>query len=206
MAVVSTTYACKACSVDSPVRVSGLKVPDVPISRKNNVFMVSPEEAKRQVEAGLAKPITVKTKTVEDLARDVLVFAVCPKCAARNPEGVALQRAKVWKSRAGGLLLLAVCVVGAWYYPLFGLATPILALFFTLLDVYSRRVQGLPLDRTRTFIGFASSLGLAAFARSQPAYAWLVPFALLGPELVKPQASRDFEWSAAAKRVKPAPE
>lgn len=206
MAAVITTYACKACSVESSVRVSGLKVPDVPISKKNNVFMVSPDEAKRQIEAGLAKPITVKTKSLEELAQEVLLYATCPRCDARSPDGVATQSKKVLQSRVLGLVLLAVCVAGAWLHPTFGLATPILALFFTALDVYARRVQGVPIDHTRTFIGFAGALGLAAFVRTYPSHAWLVPFVLLGPQLFKPQAGSDLEWTEAKKRVSLAPE
>ena len=203
MATVTTTYSCGVCSADSSVRVSDVRVPDVPVRKKNQVVLLSPADAKREVEAGMAKPIPMKTKSPDELAQEALLYATCPKCAARNPRGVAVQKTNVLRSRLSGLLLLSVCVPGAWYFPTFGLATPILALFFTLLDAYSRRVQGVPLDRLRTWIGLVGGLGFAAFVRAYPAQAWLVPFVLLGPELVRPQAGRAFEWALATKRVRP---
>ncbi len=201
MATVTTTYTCEVCSADSSVRVGGVSVPDVPVSKKNHVVFMSPANAKREVEAGLANPIGVKSKGVEELAQEALLYAACPKCAARNPRGVAAQKRKVLHSRLSGALLLAICVPGAWYFPTFGLATPILALFFTLLGVYARKALGVPLERAQIFIGIAGPLAFAAFARAYPGHAWLVPFALLGPELIRPQAGRDFEWAAAAKRI-----
>ena len=202
MAAVTLTYACEACAAESTVRVSGLKIPDVPVNKKNRVFFLPPDEAKRQIEAGTAQPISVKTKSLEELAREVLRFATCPKCSARNPLGVDLQRKLVLKSRMSGLALLAVCMASAWYFPTFGFATPVLALGFTLLNIYTRRLRRLPLDRTLVFIGFAGPLALAAFSRAYPNLAWLVPLPLLGPELLRPQAGRDFEWKAAAERVR----
>lgn len=123
---VRTKYECAACGFASGVTVLGVEVPDAlphhlhreleEIVSENRVAWLSDEKRRAAAAAELR-------------------FATCPRCGARNPQGIVEGRRRAWRLVLGGILLYGVLAVIVAFAPRAILIVPALVMIGIVMNV-----------------------------------------------------------------------
>lgn len=201
MSAATVSYTCAVCKVASEAVVRGLTLADVPVHKGGRVVFLRPQIARAQIDAGLATAIDLPTKSLEDLATERLLYATCPECNAQNPAGVRAQKKAVLHSRLLGLSMLVVTAGAAWWFSWFGLAVPILSLALLFASLVIRLRWKAPLLWPQLATGAIVALAVGWFALRVPNWAWLAPFPLLLPPILRPAEAGPSKWKETLSQV-----
>ncbi len=126
--------------------------------------------------------------TLTDVDELALRYATCPRCGARNPEGVAgLRRSK--RTQASLYLALAV---GAWFLRWIAAAVPALDLVAKPWVVANARRQGVAVSVGAVALGVGVDLAFIAVVVLVPRAAPLVPLVNLALLLARKD---EWEWA-----------
>jgi len=203
----ATTYTCAACNSSSNVEVTDLGDPHRHISDRSRNIMRRGRELQNEFGVGQEKPGDPVDELAHDLleqeARFELRYATCPKCSAKNPEGLAAIRADQRQSLLFGIVFFGVLAVVAWFYPKVALILPFMDLlvFRPMMFVQARKS-----DKPFPFLAFGAGIALDAalialilfFPRAAP----LIPIAGIVRSLFSDSAKNDWKWEEAQKKVR----
>lgn len=180
-------YRCAVCGATSRVEITRLCDP----------IPEPPPRAMVVKQLGATQEPTILSLE----AADRLLFATCPKCGARNPEGVEHQRKEARGSKILNTALLIGLALGAWFVR--WIAVALLA-----LDVVSKprlvalaRKAGKPVSWPRLAANVLIDVALTALAIQVPSTAPLVPLLAL---VIVLRGSSVYEapWHEAAESIR----
>ncbi len=201
----ATTYDCPACHASCPATVTGLADPVASIAprtqdtmRKTRALLV---QVGRREEGDPVDEIAAEV--LEQEARSTLLYATCPRCAARNPEGVAERAADARRWRWITAAILVALAASAWFVRWVAVAMPGLNLLaFRPMAILHARRSGV---RVRWLV-FASSVAVdvacIALVVLVPRAAPLVLLAPAVQVLVRRPAPDEWRWSNAAEKIR----
>lgn len=175
MAEATGRYECAGCGASFGVRVTGLDEPGafVPDSHRQ---LLRDARARHQLAADRAgqplppggDPVAeVEENLLKSFADKVLVYATCPACGARNPEGVAIVRSEARRTRWGTTGFFALVALSSAFWPLSSVVVPVLWTVILSLSVVARRRHGQPAGWADVLVGAAmisASVGVLLFA------------------------------------------
>ncbi len=199
MPSVAITYDCPACHASCAATVQGLDDPTASIAPRTQDTLRRTREV--LVRAGRARegdPVDeVAAEILQQTARSTLVYAICPRCGARNPAGVAERRRWRWITAA----ILVALAGGAWLVRWVALLLPALdLLFFRPLAIVHARRTGLPVRWLTLAAGVAIDLALVAVVVLLPRAAPLVLLVPAALSVVRP--TDDGRWADAAETIR----
>lgn len=149
---------------------------------------------------------------VEELAREMLErearselrYAKCPQCDAKNPEGLAADRADQRQSQLLGLGLFGVLAVVAWFYPNAALIFPgmDLLIFRPMMVVYARKMSDKPFPTGVFIAGILVDILLIAVILLVPRGAFLIPIVGILRSLFTSSSKHEGRWEEAEKKIR----
>lgn len=199
-----TTYTCAACGVRSPIEVSGLAEPArrITVSRDPVVRRIHAERVKAGTVLAPREDEEVISAFLAQEARSRLLFATCPRCGERNPEGVALQAREVRRTRVFNTALFAALTLGAWFFPPLALLLPVSDLaLWKPLAVWTLKKRGESIPLLAMVRDLALDTALIALVLVVPRAAPAVPaLALLQALLLRPDT--EGPWRRTRESIK----
>lgn len=201
----AATYACPACGASTAALVTGLDDPSAFVSDRDRRVLRDIDAIRSGPSA--ADPVaSLEQRLLADQAQRSLRFATCPRCGARNPEGVAHQRAEARSTLLTGLALAALAVPALWYAPrltvVIGAGNALLALFLT----YHGRRAGRPIPYLRLAFSIAVAAATAAVGFVLPRYAPALPVLWILPTLLRRGRVREGQgeqaWDEARETIR----
>lgn len=199
-----TTYACAACGVRSRIEITGLSepIPRVIASTDPVLRRIHAE----QVKAGkVPAPKKGEEPTFPVVTEEILgrvLFATCPHCGERNPEGVALQAKEVRHTRVFNTALFAALALGAWFFPPLALLLPVSDLaLWKPLAVWTLKKRGESIPLLAMLRDLALDAALIALVLVVPRAAPAVPaLAMLQALLLRPDL--EGPWRRSRESIK----
>jgi hypothetical protein len=129
---VAITYECLVCHASCPATVTSFDDPVASIAprtqetlRKTRAILV---RAGREVEGDPVDEIAAEI--LQQGARSALLYATCPRCGAKNPEGVTERARDERRWKWITFAILFVLAASAWFVRWIALVLPGLDLFF----------------------------------------------------------------------------
>lgn len=201
----STTYTCAACATSSNVEVIDLGDPYRHIAEDTRDTMRRVREA--QTRLGTAKPGDPVEELAQELleqeARSELRYATCPKCSAKNPDGLAAIQAERRQTLLFGLIFFGLLAGVAWFYPWAALLLPGLdLLIFRPMMFVQARKNPRPFPIVPFAFGIVLDALLIALIVLYPRAAPLVPIAGIVQSLFGGSSKYDWKWDEAKKKVR----
>lgn len=202
----STTYACSACGQSSNVEVIDLGDPYEHIpERTQNVLRRSRDTQNKLGAERPGDPVDeLALKLLEREARSELRYVTCPKCNAKNPEGIAAIQADQRQSLLFGVVFFGIVAIAAWFYPWVALILPgmDLLVFRPIMFVQARKSDK-PFPVVPFVLGIVFDGLLIALILLYPRTASLVPIAGIVQSLVRRgSAKSDWKWEETRKKMR----
>jgi hypothetical protein len=201
---VSTPYACPACHASFAAMVTGLDDPVASIAprtqeslRKTRALLVQFGRAKE------GDPVDeLAAEILQDRARSELLYATCPRCGAKNPEGVAHRAREERRAKWAGIALVVALAAASWFVHWIALAmlSADVLVLRPMAIVLARR-DGRPVRWLAVVGGVVAEVALIALVARVPHAA---PLVILLPTVVqslrRPEAD-DRRWREAAAKI-----
>jgi hypothetical protein len=141
-------------------------------------------------------------RLLEQEARFELRYATCPRCGAKNPEGVAAERADQQRTRVFGVVLYGGLAAGAWFAPKVAIVLPALDLLvFRPLGAFMLKKRGEPIRVLPLAGALALDGALIALVLLFPRAAPLIPLLALVYSLVRRPEAKEWRWEEAKKKM-----
>jgi hypothetical protein len=183
MAEATGRYDCKRCGASFGVRVIGLDEPSAFVSDSHRRLLrdararhqLAAERAGQPLATGTDPVAEVEQNLLESFGAKVLVYATCPACGARNPEGVALVRGEARRTRWGTSVFFGLVALSSAFWPVASLALPVVWTVILALSVVTRRRQGHATRWTDLLAGTAVIFASASLVFFAPRAAFGVP-------------------------------
>lgn len=201
----STTYTCSACNASSDVEVIDLGDPYEHIPERSRDALRRGREAENKL--GHDKPgdpvEEVAQQILEQEARAELRYATCPKCSAKNPEGLAAIQTERRQTLLFGSIFFGTLAAIAWFYPWAAMILPAMDLLvFRPMMVVQIRKSGKPFPIFPFAAGIALDALLIALIVLYPRAAPLVPIAGIVQSLFSRSTKHDWKWEEAGKKLR----
>jgi hypothetical protein len=194
-------YACPACGGSSAAIVTGLSPPAELVPTQTRETLARTEALLEA--SGRARQRPIDEAVLEAQAGVHLLYATCPRCGARNPEGLAAQANERRFGRLGVLVLCGGIALGAWYRPLVALVAPGLSLVMRAVGLVVARRQGTPPRWPVLAAALAFDAALVALVFAAPRFAFAMPLALATWSMLKSWRVGDEErWRDAAGQIR----
>jgi hypothetical protein len=203
---VSIPYECSACNASCAAVVTDLDDPSASIDAATQDTLRRLRASRVQAgEAPEGDPVAeLAAKILQERAREELLYATCPRCGAKNPEGVVehARRERRWTAITAAILL--ALAAGAWFVRWFAIGLPVIDLVVIRpLAIRQARQSGQPVR----WLSFASSVvvdvALIVLVVLVPRAAPGVPLVSLVSLLVRRLVERDDRrWREAAGRIR----
>ena len=202
----STTYVCPACAFSAPVEITDLGDPYAHIPEDSRSALRRVRETENRL--GHDKP----GDPVDELANELLAqagrselrYATCPKCGAKNPEGLAADRADRRQTLLLGGGVFVILAVIAWFYPKAALFLPGMDLFVfrPIMFVQARKNTDKPFPTGLFIVGILFDLGLVAVILYLPQVAFLIPVVGILQSLRSGSSKYEWRWDEGAKKIR----
>lgn len=201
----AATYSCPACGASTDAIVTGLDDPSTFVSDRDRRVLRDIDAIRREPSA--ADPVaSLEQRILADQAQRGLRFATCPRCGAKNPEGIAHQAAEARRTLITALALAAIGVPALWYAPwltvVIGAGNALLVLFLAL---HGRR-SGRSIPYLRLALSIAVAAATAAVGLVLPRFAPALPVLWILPTLLRRGRGREEQeeqtWSEARDTIR----
>lgn len=219
---VPLTHACAACGASTAAVVTGLPDPAELISERHRQLLrevsatrqhLEGEQARLRAargeespEAGRGPAADPVEETEQELARELaqkrMRFATCPRCGARNPEGVEAQRVELLHGRLILAAIFVVLTLGIWYAPRLALALAAVQVLQSVVFPIVARRAGYPVPYLSAALGVALGLAFGAVGWYFPAYAVALPALWVAPSLLRNRKAPEEPWKEAAQTIR----
>lgn len=204
MASCSLSYDCPACHASTQALVTGLTEPTASISQSSQETLRKLQAAKERLGAAPeGDPVdSLAAEILEMSARRQLRYATCPRCGARNPEGLDDQAIEQKRSRITGGIVGAALALGVWFFPSLAFALVALAAFLTVLMALVARRQPAPFPWL-VFLGNVGVTGaLLAGAIYLPRAVVAMPLLLGARSLFYKPKDAEAPWKEATESIR----
>lgn len=219
---VTLTHACAACGASSAAVVTGLQDPADLIPERPRQLLREVSATRQHLEAEQARlraargeespeargcPAADPVKETEqalarELAQKRMRFATCPRCGARNPEGVEAQRAELRQSRLILAAIFVVLTLGIWYAPRVALGLAAVQVLQSVVFPIAAHRAGYPVPYLSAALGVALGLAFGAVGWYFPAYAVALPALWVAPSLLRNRRAPEDPWKEAAQTIR----
>lgn len=201
----ATTYTCSACNSSFPVEIVDLGDPHRHIPESSQRALRGLGGAGNHVGGHSADdPVEeLAQRLLEQEARSELRYAICPKCSARNPDGIAADKAEQRRTMIFGLGFFGIIAVVAYFYPYAALLLPgiDLLVFRPMMFVMARK-NPRPFPVLTFLAGIALDIALIAVIFLYPRAAPIVPLAGILQSLLGKSKKNDWTWDEAQKKIR----
>lgn len=204
MASCSLSYDCPACHASTQVLVTGLPEPTASISQSSQETLRNLQVAKERL--GVAPegdPVdSLAAEILEMSARRQLRYATCPRCGARNPEGVDDQAIDRKRTRIIGSIVGAALAALVWFFPSLSFVLVALVAFLTVLMALVARRKPAPFPWL-VFLGNIGVTGaLLAGAIYLPRAVVVMPLLLGARSLFYRPKDAEAPWKEAMESIR----
>lgn len=183
-----TTYACAACGVSSKIEITDLREPvrRLSIHRDPVIRRIHEERVRRGKVPKPKKGEDVSYPVITEEIHQRVRYATCPRCGARNPEGVALQAKSARATRSFNVALFAALAVGAYFIPYLALLLPVSDLvLWKPLAIWTLKKRKQPVPLGGVVRDVAIDVALVALVVLLPRAAPVIPALAMGYMLVR---------------------
>lgn len=204
----AATYSCPACGASTDAVVTGLDDPSTFVSDRDRRVLRDIDAVRDGAHgAPAADPVaSLEQRLLADQAKRGLRFATCPRCGARNPEGIAHQAAEARSTLLTGLVIAAIAVPALWYAPrltaVIGAGNALLTLYLALRG----RRSGHPIPYPRLALSIAVAAATAAVGFVLPRFAPGLPLLWILPTLLRRGRGRaeheEQAWNEAKETIR----
>lgn len=201
----ATTYTCAACNSSFPVEIVDLGDPHRHIPESSQRALRGIGGAGSHVGGHSADdPVEdLAQRLLEQEARSELRYAICPKCSARNPEGLAADKVDRRQTNLFGLVFFGIIAAVAYFYPYAALLLPGIDLFvFRPMMFVMARKNPRPFPVLTFLAGIALDIALIAVIFLYPRAAPLVPIVGIVQSLLSRSQKGDSKWGEAQKKLR----
>lgn len=140
---------------------------------------------------------------LEQEARFELRYATCPKCSAKNPEGIAAIQADKRQTLLFGIVFFGILAAVSWFYPWAALILPgIDLLVFRPMMFVQARKNDKPFPVVVFTAGIALDAALITLILFVPRVAPLIPMVGIVRSLFGGSTKDDWKWDEARKKVR----
>lgn len=204
MASCELIYDCPACQASSRVVVLDLPEPTANISRRTQESLVKFQAIKERLGAPAEDDPVDKlaTEVLESVARIQLKLAICPRCDAKNPAGVAAQASEDRTTRIVTAVVCAALSLGSWFYPAIAFVLPAIFVFMTVFLVVITRAQGKAIPWRGFAVNFVMSAACMTVAIAFPRAAAALPLAYGIWMVVHRSSDPEAPWKVAARSLR----
>lgn len=199
----TATYSCPACGASTAALVTGLDDPSAFVSDRDRRVLRDIDAVRGGPSA--ADPVaSLEQRILADQAQRKLRFATCPRCGARNPEGIAHQTAEARRTLITGLALAAIGVPALWYAPWLTVVIGAGNALIVLLLAFKGRAAGHPIPYARLALSLAVSAATGAVGLVAPRLAPALPALWILPTLLRRGrgAHEEQAWDEARETIR----
>jgi hypothetical protein len=202
---VTISFECLLCHASCAATVTGLDDPVASIaSRTQDTLRKSRALLVRAGRAEEGDPVDeIAAKILQQRAREVLLYATCPRCGAKNPEGVTAHAKDRRRWRWITAAILVVLAVGAWFVRWIALVLPSADLLvFRLMAIVHARRSRQPVRWLAMATNVATDLSFVAVVVFVPRAAPLLLLVPIAVMLVRRPAADERPWTEAAETIR----